>query len=113
MNYGENMKEICSLARKKGFKAKSVSTAVTYNYYLEGKSVLVNDTCVYLLLCEIQKWIREDFDIHIEVTSHKYKIKELNGIPRTYKYNHSKENYSTYFEALQAGIKETLKEKKS
>lgn len=104
------MKEICKLAQEKGFKSKTVSTSVTLKYHLgEGKNLLINDTCNYLLLCEIQKWLREELDIHIEITSHKYKIKELRSLPRSFRYNNSTDSFSSYEEALIAGIKETLK----
>ncbi len=104
------MKEICKHATEKGFKARTFSTGWTLDFYLDkGKDILITETVTYLLLCEIQRWIREELNIHIEVISHKYKIKELNSIPRTFKYNHHSERYSSYEEALKEGIRETLK----
>lgn len=124
------MKEICKLAQEKGFKAKTVTTSVTLKYYLvEGKNLLINDTCDYLLLCEIQKWIREELNIHISVIVDglkEYSLiinDKLNGTRYIYTENldqdHSDyhtfqdiKNFTSYEEALMAGIKEALKNAK-
>ncbi len=51
------MKEIIDLAVKLGFKPKTVTTIYTAQSLKKGNKYLINDTCEYLLLCEIQKWL--------------------------------------------------------
>lgn len=101
------MIEICKLAQEKGFTPKTVSTQVTFRYYTEnGKNLMINDMCKYLLLCEIQSWA--SITRNLEIISHKYKTINL---PRTFKYKTDKgysENYNSYREALEAGLKEIL-----
>ena len=113
------MKEICKLAREKGFKAKTVTTKVTLDY--QGKSSrLINETCNYLLLCEIQKWLREEFNIEVipypvQLEQNKKEIPQTESID--YHYYYFKDvikqfvtgnSFNSYEEALMAGIKETL-----
>jgi hypothetical protein len=58
------MKEIVNLARHINFKAKTLSTQWTFNAYLGKKDkFLVNDECELHLLSEIQKFIRDNFNI--------------------------------------------------
>lgn len=105
------MKEICKLAQEKRFKAKTVSTQVAYKFHLGiGKNMMLNDMCDYLLLCEIQKWIREEFNSIIFI---------FNRAKSEWNFTLSEDNISgassrdyifiTYGEALKAGIKEALK----
>lgn len=107
------MENICKLAQEKGFTPKTVSTGVTFRYYTEnGKNILINNMCKYLLLCEIQAWA--SITRNLEIVSHKYKTKQLSNLPITFKYKTDKgysENYSSYREALEAGLKEILDEK--
>jgi hypothetical protein len=56
------MKEICKLAAEKGFKAKTVTTGFTFRHHaFDEKRILLTDMCDYLVLCEIQRWLR---DVH-------------------------------------------------
>jgi len=125
------MKEICKLAHEKGFKAKALSTDWTLKDY-NGKNsgFKINDTCDYLLLCEIQKWMREELNVYISVITdslNEYTIiinDKLNGTRYIYteELDQDDANYHTfqdikqftsYEEALMAGIKETLRDEKS
>lgn len=108
------MKEICKLAAEKGFKAKALSTDWTLKDY-NGKNsgFKINDTCDYLLLCEIQKFIREKLNIDIFIIN-----AYVQGNYNKYTYvarfiggedvNTKDFNSDTYEEALEAGIKEIL-----
>jgi len=109
----DNMKEICKLAREKGFKAKTVSTSVTLKYHLgEGKNLLINDTCDYLLLCEIQKWIREELkiDIAVFIGALGYCWSGTDIVDESYvKISDLKDGvYDTYEKCLESAIKQTL-----
>ena len=60
------IEEIVFLAREKGFEAKTLSTKFTMNAYLginKSKTFLINETCDYLLLAEMQKWLREKHNL--------------------------------------------------
>jgi len=109
------MENISKLAREKGFKAKTVSTSVTLKYHLgEGKNLLINDTCDYLLLCEIQKWIRDEFEIYIQVFYHKsgkFEVMIVNSSDNVISTELFGEMFISYEEALMSGIKQILKEK--
>ena len=69
------IEEIALLASKKGFEAKTLSTKWTLNAHLgisKSKTFLVNETCDYLLLAEMQKWLREKHKIYSEIHSIEY-----------------------------------------
>jgi len=106
------MENISKLAREKGFKAMTVSTSVTLKYHLgEGKNLLINDTCDYLLLCEIQKWIADEFEIYIQVFYHKsgkFEVMIVNSSDNVISTELFGEMFMSYEEGLMAGIKETL-----
>jgi len=125
------MENISKLAHEKGFKAKTFSTIWTFQHYAFGASGFkINDTCDYLLLCEIQKWMREELNVYISVITdslNEYTViinDKLNGTRYTYteELDQDDANYHTfqdikqftsYEEALMAGIKETLRDEKS
>jgi len=109
------MENICKLAAEKGFKAKALSTDWTLKDY-NGKNsgFKINDTCDYLLLCEIQKWIREEFEIYIQVFYHKsgkFEVMIVNSSDNVISTELFGEMFISYEEALMAGIKQILKEK--
>lgn len=63
----ENIKEISILAKQKGFVPKIFSTIWTFDSYNGIKDYpMVTNMCDYLLLCEIQFWLREIHKIHSE-----------------------------------------------
>lgn len=108
----KNMEEICKLVAEKGFKAKTFSTGWTLDFYLDkGKDILITPTAEYILLCEIQKWIREEFKIDISIDGNFLDTfyYELFYIEGKSKYENASIPCKTYEEALKAGIKETLK----
>ena len=69
----EQLKEIAILAKELGFKPKTLSTGVTFEKFIRvDKGLPVNDTCYYLLLCEIQLWLGQTYDIHINIRRENY-----------------------------------------
>lgn len=64
----EQLKEIAILAKELGFKPRTLSTGVTFEKFTRvDKGLPLNDTCYYLLLCEIQLWLLSTPDIHVEI----------------------------------------------
>ncbi len=61
--------KLAKLAKEKGFTTHTVTTKFTNNYLLGGKNVMITEMCIYLWMCELQKWLREKHDIHIEINS--------------------------------------------
>ena len=61
------LKEIAKIANEKGFRPVSVSTNYTNKYLLGGKNFFINDTCIYLWMCEVQKWLKDIKGIVINV----------------------------------------------
>ena len=113
--------ETAKLAKEKGFKTHTVTTGYTFTYLLGGKNIMINETCIYLFLCEIQKWLREVHKIdcfpeHVflgESANIKYKPLITTGIDDidSEKYcNYSFGNvYDTYEQAFEFGLQEALK----
>ena len=62
--------KIAKLAEEKGFKTKTVATRFTNDYLLGSKDVIITDICIYLWMCELQKWIYDNYKIHIEILSY-------------------------------------------
>ena len=118
MNNNE-LQELAKLAKEKGFKTHTVTTGYTFTYLLGGKNIMINETCIYLFLCEIQKWLREVHKIDIMIlpwedtenntVSYQYFI--LNNFDEE-KYDDSyveEKNYDTYEKSLEIGLQEALK----
>ena len=62
----KNIKEIAVLAQQKGFKGTVLSTNWTMRHYTGVKGLpLVTNMCEYLLLCDIQFWLRNIHFINI------------------------------------------------
>jgi hypothetical protein len=60
--------KIIELSKSFGFDPKTVTTKYTYKYYLGSKEMpFINNTCKYLLLCEIQKWLITQYSLFINV----------------------------------------------
>ena len=110
MKHNLRLFKIAKLAEEKGFKTKTVTTKVTNDYLLGGKNVMITEMCIYLWMCELQKWLREVHNIHITVTSisqeswqyHIQKPKDKLG-------DNYNEDYENYEEALEDGLQEALK----
>ena len=118
MNNNE-LQELAKLAKEKGFKTHTVTTGYTFTYLLGGKNIMINETCIYLFLCEIQKWLREVHKIDImilpwentENNTVSYQYFVLNNFDEN-KYDDSyveEKNYDTYEKSLEIGLQEALK----
>jgi len=69
MKYNLRLFKIAKLAKDKGFTVHTVTTKFTNDYLLGGKNVMINNTCILLWMSELQKWLRENYDIHIEISN--------------------------------------------
>ena len=69
MKYNLRLFKIAKLAKDKGFTVHTATTKFTNDYLLGGKNVMINNTCILLWMSELQKWLRENYDIHIEINS--------------------------------------------
>lgn len=111
MNNNE-LQELAKLVKEKGFKTHTVTTGYTFTYLLGGKNIMINETCKYLFLCEIQKWLREVYNIDIGVyRKHKDLGKFYGGdiFSDTIRKSYGS-NFKTYEEALEIGLQKALKE---
>lgn len=111
MNNNE-LQELAKLVKEKGFKTQSITTGYTFTYLLGGKNIMINETCIYLFLCEIQKWLREVHNIYVyiipdrcwsyglvyDVTVNEHKDKKC-----------EMSSFESYEKALQEGLQEALK----
>lgn len=102
-------KQLVELAVEKGFKAKTLTTIWTQNKYTTQDKGLINKECIYLLLCEIQKWLREVHKLHIEIIPENQDYKTV-WHPIVYHIMIPEETINcgfqdTYEEALESGIK--------
>jgi hypothetical protein len=115
------MKEIIpestfKLAREKGFESKVIGKSVCSKYS--------KNPYEYLWLCELQKWIREIHDIHIEISvvgdsrTYHYEYTIIISNDRDYndeycfdsaKRNYNNNEYKTYEAALNDGLYEAVK----
>jgi hypothetical protein len=119
----EKLIEIAKIAEEKGFKPHSVSTNYTNKYLLGGKNFFINDTCMFLWLCEVQKWLRDIHNVDVEpylvlMTSNDREIEQQ---PENKEYSYKltikgisqfvsgSKLASTYEKGLEIGIQETLK----
>ena len=68
MKHNLRLFKIAKLAKDKGFTVHTVTTRFTNDYLLGGKNVMINNTCILLWMSELQKWLREIYDIHIEIS---------------------------------------------
>ena len=112
MNNNE-LQELAKLAKDKGFTVHTVTTKFTNDYLLGGKNVMITEMCIYLWMCELQKWLREKHHLIIIVayqyehdsTPYSYWIyKELQSLP----INQWVNDLNTYEEALEAGLQKAL-----
>ena len=109
----EQLKEIAILAKELGFKPKTLSTGVTFEKFTRvDKGLPLNDMCYYLLLCEIQKWLREVHNIHISPMfigpdTNKYQYRtDVEGSGNTGEYSKWFTNFEECFvDGLMFGLK--------
>lgn len=57
--------ETAKLAKERGFLPHTITTKFTNDYLLGGKNVMINESCILVWMCELQKWFREYHNIHI------------------------------------------------
>lgn len=126
--------KLAFIAAEKGFKTATVTTGFTNKYLLGGKDFLITEMCIYLWMCELQKWLRgKDIFISVDIwdvsSGSKYVdkgrviffkcyisyFKEIDGFRQKQKAIQVKGNISktdfafeTYEEALEAGLQKAL-----
>jgi len=107
----EQLKEIAILAKELGFNPRTLTTGVTFEKFTRvDKGLPLNDTCYYLLLCEIQLWLLEERDVLMELNSTFSKMygyivyKGTSSYPFT-----NAQDLKNYKDALTEGILESLK----
>jgi len=106
------MKDLIILARDIGFKPKTITTQYTFDSYFNSKKIpFVTVMCNYILLYEIQTWLRNKYKIDIIVGSD-----ILGYIVYIWNRNIFKKLklgnvniFETYEEALEFGVHEVLK----
>ena len=69
MKHNLRLFKIAKLAKDKGFTVHTVTTRFTNDYLLGGKNVMINNTCILLWMSELQKWLRENYNMHIEISN--------------------------------------------
>lgn len=111
------MELICKLAQEKGFQPITFSTKWVYNFYIGiGKNIKITEMADYILLCEIQKWLRDIKKIDLIVVN-AYVRGDYNKYSYVARYVggkdiETKDFYSdSYEESLKEGLKEMLNEK--
>ncbi len=110
------MKELIELAKEKGFEIQVKIVPVIF--FEDGKTINEDnlnafiDTANYLWMCELQKWLRDEYNIIIEC----YLNLENKFSANLYNENRGYETEismsisgNTYEEALEKGLKQSLK----
>ena len=64
----------------------------------------------YLCMCLLQKWIRDEHKIHVEVSSFKIRKKRVFQYSNDGSSNNTAAGFATYEEAFQYGLLSALKE---
>lgn len=112
----EELKQIATKAREHGFKARTVTTIYTEKFLLGEKKVMLNDMCFYLYLCDLQEWLRSKYNIFLTIQYDLDISKKSFILPESqvdesgcFKIGACPYRYNSYQEALQEGIKESLK----
>ena len=119
MKYNLRLFKIAKLAKDKGFTTHTITTKFTNDYLLGGKNMMINETCILLWMCELQKWLREVHKINIFISSKTIENKTIfiphgRTIPDTIKNNLIVDiiqycTNNTYEEALEIALFEALK----
>ena len=107
--------QIIKIANNKGFNPNTLSTKFTNSYLLGGKNLKINDTCIFLLLCEIQTWLIEKYEMLVLVDFDKNQngngiIYTVNWQPihELHKGSYSDKQYNSYQQALEEGLIKAL-----
>ena len=112
----KNIKEIAILAQQKGFKGTVLSTNWTMKHYNGVKRLpLVTNMCEYLLLCDIQFWLRNNHFILLEIsiqkpiTNKRYYSGLFLGKIKNYNLNETINYFKSYEFCLEHNILKVLK----
>ena len=112
----KNIKEIAILAQQKGFKGTVLSTNWTMKHYNSVKRLpLVTNMCKYLLLCDIQFWLRNihfillEISIQKPITNKKYYSGLFSGKIKKYNLNETINYFKSYELCLEHNILKVLK----
>lgn len=111
--------KIAFIVAEKGFKTVTVTTGFTNKYLLGGKDFLITEMCIYLWMCELQKWLREEHNISIYLEPFWETLedcKDRNKRPEFAPWvigeyieeSEEPKYYKDYNEALLEGLKEAL-----
>lgn len=101
-------------AEEKGFINHTLSTGFTNRYLLGGKNTMINETCIFLWLCELQNWLKNTHNIILviapiyEDNTHS-KIKFWYYIQGIDDESDDEVFYNTWEEALEEGLIESIK----
>jgi len=116
MKHNLRLFKIAELARENGFTTHTVTTKFTNDYLLGGKNAMINEVCILLWMCELQKWLREVHNIYVNSDYYQgypearfyYDVKMLSDD----NYNGNQDgdnNIYTFEEAFELGLQEGLK----
>ena len=108
MKHNLRLFKIAKLAKEKGFTTHTITTKFTNDYLLGGKNMMINETCILLWLCELQKWLREIHKIIVLVDwegtdGYFYKL-DFKSF-----YEVAGNNNKNYEDCLELGLQEALK----
>jgi hypothetical protein len=107
--------ELAKIAKDKGFVPRTVTTIYTNRYLLGGKDVMITDTCIYLWMTELQRWLRDNHNLHIGITVNQFGYGYMYSIINTKRSECVKyltggpNNKFSYEDALEEGLLESLK----
>ncbi len=113
--------QLITLSKKLGFKS---NIKLIHGNYKPVDGGEVSNLLYYLWLCELQKWLRENYEIHVEIKltddtlCFHYEYVLVTSNDRYYndedmidwaKRHWSNKKYDTYEKALEEGLLESLK----
>lgn len=117
MNH-ENLINIAKTANEKGFKPNTLTTKATNDYLIGGKNLLVNDTCLYLWMCEVQMWLLKKYNLLVNIYPYfgteydegiqGWDLLSICNIDTEQRYP-LKNRFETIEDTIQVGILESLK----
>jgi hypothetical protein len=101
------MKELIELAKEKGFETNHM--LVVFGCSPQKLSESEEDSIYYLWMCELQKWLRDEQKINIDIEFDRCEGLTVYRVTLWYPHlGYSCEKY-TYEEALEKGLFEALK----
>ena len=102
------MKEkLIELSKEKGFESKIYKELIKIGIWIK----LSNNHAYYLWMCELQKWLRENHNIHIFIhyntLTERFRIEYITHINKEIENEYPE--FNTYEQALGKGLYEGLK----